>query len=459
MTGTQTRRSLYRSDDDTARQALTDGRVPVAVHGLGKMGLPLAAVYADATGNVTGVDPDETVVDAVSRGESHVTGEPGLESLVARVVESGSLTATTDPVAASTDARVHVVIVPTLVEGTDPDLSIVETVTRDVAQGLEPGDLVVYESTLPPGTCRDRLVPLLEAESGLDAGSFGVAFCPERTSSGRALRDIRRSHPKIVGGVDEASTKAAALVYEQITENTVVPVSDATTAEAVKVFEGVYRDVNIALANELARHAGDLGIDVVEAIDAANTQPYCDLHDPGAGVGGHCIPYYPHFLIDRVEASTELIETARAVNEAMPPYTVDLVHDGLDAADVSPAEADVLVLGATYRPGVDEIRKTPALPIVDRLAEATESVTVADPVLGDPDPFREAGATVEAMVDPDAETYDVVVMVTPHSEFDDVDVGAFAPDATDLVVVDGRQALTYLRDDEATVYRGIGVDD
>jgi UDP-N-acetyl-D-mannosaminuronic acid dehydrogenase len=135
------------------------------------------------------------------------------------------------------------------------------------------------------------------------------------------------------------------------------------------------------------------------------------------------------------------------------------VHDGLDAAGVSPAEADVLVLGATYRPGVDEIRKTPALPIVDRLATDARSVTVADPVLGEPAPFRETGATVEAMADPDAETYDAVVMVTPHSAFDDLDVGAFAPDDHDLVVVDGRQALTSLRDDAATVYRGIGFDD
>jgi len=462
MSASATRQSLYRNalDDADSRRALTGGRVPVAVHGLGKMGLPLAAVYADVTGNVTGVDPDEAVVDAVSRGESHVSDEPGLDDLVSSVVDADALTATTDPVAAAADARIHVVIVPTLVDDeSNPDLSIVETVTRNVARGLEPGDLVVYESTLPPGTCRDRLHPLLAAESGLDPDSFGVAFCPERTSSGRALRDIRRAHPKIVGGVDAASTHAATLLYDEITENRVVPVDDATTAEAVKVFEGVYRDVNIALANELGRYAGDLGIDVVEAIDAANTQPYCDIHDPGAGVGGHCIPYYPHFLMAQVDAPTALLETARAVNESMPRYTADLVGRGLREAGVPSADAETLVLGATYRPGVDEIRKTPALPVVERLVDAGSDVTVLDPVLGDPAPFREAGATVETTATPPADAYDAVAMVTPQPAFEDLDVAGLAPPDRNLVVVDGRQALTHLRDDDAVDYRGVGLDD
>ncbi|MFB6165589.1 MAG: nucleotide sugar dehydrogenase [Haloarculaceae archaeon] len=464
MSESRNRRGLYAAgeDDATRRAALTGGEVPVAVHGLGKMGLPLAAVYADVTGNVTGVDPDEAVVAAVERGDAHVTGEPGLDDLVGSVVADGSLSATSDSVAAARDASVHVVIVPTLVDDAgDPDLSIVETVTRNVARGLDPGDLVVYESTLPPTTCRETLVPLLKTESGLDDGTFGVAVCPERTSSGRALEDIRRSHPKIVGGVDEESTRAAALVYDEITENDVVAVSDATTAEAVKVFEGVYRDVNIALANELGRHADPLGIDVLEAIDAANTQPYCDLHDPGAGVGGHCIPYYPRFLIGRFDADTSLMETAREVNDAMPGYTADLALDGLAEEGVPASGAAVLVLGATYRPGVDEIRKTPALPIVEHLTDAGASVTVADPILSERAPFRAAGASVVDGVDDRTETYDAVVLVTPQEAFADLDVRGLAPPSGDrrLVVVDGRGALTALRDADATNYLGVGLDD
>lgn len=208
------------------------------MYGLGKMGLPLAAVYARATGNVTGVDISEDVVGGVNDGECHVAKEPGLPELVAEQAERGALRATTDGVAAAEGAAVHVIIVPTpLTDDREPDLAAFEAVLDSIARGLAPGDLVVVECTVPPGTSKDLVIPHLADRSGLSAGEFGVAFCPERTSSGRALRDITESHPKIVGGVDAESTRVAALVYGEITANEVIPVRDATTAEAVKLFE------------------------------------------------------------------------------------------------------------------------------------------------------------------------------------------------------------------------------
>ncbi|WP_293033582.1 nucleotide sugar dehydrogenase, partial [Natronococcus sp.] len=312
------------------RRRLIEGEIPVAVYGLGKMGLPLAGVYAETTGNVTGIDIDPTVVERLDDGESHVVGEPGLDDLVADQVERGRLAATTDGAAAAADARIHVIIVPTLLaEDDSPDLTTVESVLEDIAAGLEPGDLVVAESTLPPGSCRDVLLPHLIQESGLERGEFGLAFCPERTASGSALRDIRGEYPKVVGGVDAASTRAAELIYGELTSNEVHAVSDATTAEAVKVFEGVYRDVNIALANELGRLADELGISVREAIDTANGLSVCQLHEPGPGVGGHCIPYYPHFLLSRLEEPMPVMRTARELNDAMPSVMVGRLADRL----------------------------------------------------------------------------------------------------------------------------------
>ncbi|WP_144905692.1 nucleotide sugar dehydrogenase [Halobellus captivus] len=454
-------RKLYASRDDPSDQQddLISGNVPVAVYGLGKMGLPLAAVYADVTTAVIGVDTDEEVVETVNRGVSHVTGEPGLSEAVSRAVSEGWLRATDEGERAAEEASVHVVIVPTLVdESDDPDLSVVKDVTRTIAAGLEPGDVVIAESTLPPRTCRDVLLPLLERESGLSREEFGLAFCPERTSSGRALEDIRGAHPKIVGGVDEESTRAATLIYEQITDNDVLAVSDATTAEAVKVFEGVYRDVNIALANELGRHSSALGIDVVEAIEAANTQPFCDIHTPGAGVGGHCIPYYPYFLIGPFDEDTQLLETARAVNDEMPFYTAQLALDTLRGQGVDPADASILVLGLTYRPGVEEIRATPALPVVKRLDRSGASVFAHDPVLTDYDAFEEAGAEITETVDLDDNQFDAVVLVTPQAAFEDIDVPELGPEERPLVVVDGRQDLTHLRDRDDVTYRGVGLD-
>jgi len=427
------------------RAAFENGEVPVAVYGLGKMGLPLAAVYAEVTGNVTGVDIDKSVVDRIRRGECPVEREPGLSELIAELVEDGSLNASADSVAAAADAAVHVVIVPTLVdEDNQPDLSAVRAAVTDIAQGLDTDDLVIVESTLPPGTTETVLGPLIESESGLDSDEFGLAFCPERTSSGRALRDIRGTHPKIVGGATEESTRAAVDIYEALVDNDVIPVSDATTAEMVKVFEGLYRDVNIALANELARFADELDRDVREAIAAANTQPYCDLHTPGPGVGGHCIPYYPYFIINWLTTDAPLLETSRSINDAMPTFVADKALEGLAAKSIEPDDATALVLGLTYRAGVRETRASPAYGVCDRLSEAGVDVLATDPLV-DADGFA---ATNVSLVDAFDEDLDAVVLVTDHEEFDAIDWTSFDDP---LVVVDGRDALD-LADTDHLVY-------
>ncbi|WP_254530960.1 nucleotide sugar dehydrogenase [Natrinema gelatinilyticum] len=423
-----------RRSSDRQRERLTNGEIPVAVYGLGKMGLPLAAVYAETTGNVIGVDVDPDIVETISGGESHVVGEPGLGDLVAQQVDDGRFTATTDGPAAAEDARIHVVIVPTLLDNeNDPDLATVESVADDIAAGLTPGDLVIAESTLPPGTCRDVIEPHLASESGLDADEFGVAFCPERTASGTALRDIRGQYPKVVGGVDDESTRAAAIVYDELSSNEVHPVSDATTAEAVKVFEGIYRDVNIGLANELGRLADELGISVREAIDTSNDLPMCQLHDPGPGVGGHCIPYYPHFLLGRTNEPMDVIRTARRVNDEMPSVVVDRLERELERMGTDLSSASVVVLGITYRPGVEETRASPAIGVIDDLCERGADVSGIDPLV-DPADY---GARPVGIDDLSAESFDAAVVVTPHEEFDRIDWNALEQ----LIVVDGRDAV------------------
>jgi len=427
---------LYRTnaDHETLVDAFTSGDVPVAVYGLGKMGLPLASVYADVTGNVTGVDVDPAVVASINDGLCHVANEPDLPALVETVVESGGLTATTDVAAAAARASVHVVMVPTLIdENHDPDLSIVTGLASEIAPHLDQGDLVIAESTLPPGTCRSVLGPLLEDESGLETGSFGLAFCPERTSSGRALQDVRGTHPKVVGGIDPESTRAAELVYGALTDNTVIPVEDATTAEAVKVFEGLYRDVNIALANELARFTDELDIDVREAIRVANTQPFCDIHDPGPGVGGHCIPYYPYFILNWLRTDAPLLATARRVNDGMPRFVADRTLDGIRGLGIHPSDATVLVLGLTYRAGVEETRASPARGICTALTASGVTVYAADPMV-DADGFDAQHVTLDDLAHLDV---DAAVLVTDHEEFETIDWAAFDP----MRVVDTRDVL------------------
>lgn len=436
--------TLYGSSLDTDRQqaAFTGGEVPVAIYGLGKMGLPLAAVYAETCGNVVGADIDEEVVATVNLGECSVYGEPGLPELVADVVDSGALSAHTEPEVVAERASIHVIIVPTLItDENEPDLSVLKAVADAIGRSLSPGELVIVESTVPPRTCADVLEPLLEAESGLERDSFGVAFCPERTSSGRALEDIRGAYPKVVGGVDAESTRVARLIYEQVTTNEVLTVTGATTAEAVKVFEGLYRDVNIALANELARFVDELDIDVNEAIDAANTQPFCDIHAPGPGVGGHCIPYYPYFMISPFETEAPLLQMARQVNDSMPAFTVQKLRAELDAKNIEMQKAQILILGLTYRPGVAETRATPARPIIDELLAHGTDVIATDPVLDDATSFGVEQIPLEELstLDPDG-----AVIVTAHEEFEMIDWQALNP----AVLIDGRQLLPQEIDQE-----------
>ena len=446
--GVADRAGLYgaAADEAAQRAAFTGGEVPVAVYGLGKMGLPLAAVYAAVSGNTTGVDIDESVVETVNAGGCHVKREPGLAELVSETVDDGALRATTDSRAAAADAAVHVLMVPTLLtDDREPDLSVLLSAVEDVGSGLSPGDLVVVESTVPPRTTTDRVVPLLAEESGLPAEAFGVAACPERTVSGEALADIRGTHPKVVGGVDDESSRLAGLIYDEISDNEVIETTDATVAEAVKVFEGVYRDVNIALANQLATYAEQLDADVTEAIDVANTQPFCDIHAPGPGVGGHCIPVYPYFLTGAFDVDDPLLTTAREVNDGMAAYTASLLSRILDVHGVDRPDPRVLLLGLTYKANIEELRNTPAIPVANFLTEAGASVIGVDPMLDDwstdPGENRAGGGGLDdieycpsdAMYD---SAVDAVVLVTPHDEFAEADWDAF-----DAPILDGRGAI------------------
>ncbi|ELZ46326.1 nucleotide sugar dehydrogenase [Halorubrum coriense DSM 10284] len=435
---------LYGTDasPDEQRAAFREGRVPVAVYGMGKIGLPLSLVYAETTGAVTGVDVDPDRVAALTDGTNPLDHEPGVSSLLPELVADDRFAATTDGEAAAAAARVHVIVVPTVIDGdSDPDLSALEAAVETVRSGLDPGDTVFVESTVPPGTCADVVEPILTA-GDREPGEFGLAHAPERTASGRALRDIRGSYPKVVGGVDAESGRVAALVYGELTDNEVVRTSDARTAECVKLFEGVYRDVNIALANELATLTGAFGVDVIETIEAANTQPYCDILTPGAGVGGHCIPYYPYFLLDGVTDPAPLIRTARSVNERMPGFVVETLVDGL-AADRPIEGATVALFGVAYRAGVPETRASPAVDIARRLDRLGATVLAVDPVLDELPAMPAERVAIDEIPDRDV---DAAVLVTAHDEFRRVDWSALEREGADgsrrgVPVVDGRQAL------------------
>ena len=353
----------------------TSGRV--AVVGAGKMGLPLAAQFADHGWRVTAVDVQQSVVDAINEGRSHVEEEPGLAEMVRAAHARGRLTATTDGAAAARDADVVVLIVPVMLDDEQqPDYRYMDAAVDAIGPGIHRESLVIFETTLPVGDTRGRFAPRLEAASGLKAeAEFFVAFSPERLYSGAALRNLA-TYPKLVGGIGPVSTARAATFYDGVLDAEIVAMTSAEAAEFSKLADTTYRDVNIAFANELARYAERVGVDVHEVIAAANSQPYSHIHQPGLGVGGHCIPVYPHFLLSRAP-ELELVELSRRTNDGQIGVAIRALQQELGGLEGVP----ILVLGLTYRHGVKELAYSRALPLIERLIHLGAAVSAFDPLL------------------------------------------------------------------------------
>lgn len=362
----------------------------VTVVGLGKIGLPLAVQFAGAGFRVIGADINPKVVDQVNRAEEPFPGEADLARRLDEVVEAGSLHATTDTVSAVRESGIVVIVVPLVVDAqARPDFSIVDAATASVAEGLAPDTLVIYETTLPVGTTRLRLAPALAEGSGLTLGEdLFVVMSPERVYSGRIFADLCH-YPKLVGGLDDASTARALDFYRQALtfderpdlprRNGVWAVGNTEAAELVKLAETTYRDVNIALANTFAVYSDSLGIDFDLIAQAANSQPFSHLHRPGVAVGGHCIPVYPRLYLSG-DPGAKLVTTAREVNEEMPAHVIDLLASSLKAQGHDLAGQRVVVLGAAYRGGVKETFLSGVFPLADRLRELGATPLVHDPL-------------------------------------------------------------------------------
>jgi nucleotide sugar dehydrogenase len=424
----------------------------VAVVGLGKIGLPLAAQFAHAGAVVTGCDISEEVVRSVNAGRSHIAGEPGLEEHVYHAVAAGRLSATTDTAGAVRHSNVVVVIVPLVVdEHHNIDYRSIDSATSAIAAGLKPDTLVIYETTLPVGTTRTRLGPALERGSGLKVGrDLWLAFSPERVYSGRIFQDLRQ-YPKIVGGVTPQSTDRATAFYRAVLEGAeVLPVRDADTAELVKLMEAAYRDVNIALANVFARLAAERGLPVDEAIRAANTQPYSHIHRPGIAVGGHCIPVYPYFLINHSDAQeVRLLTEARRINDTMAGWALDRLAEALGGL----AGRRVLVLGLSYRENVREAAFSGGPRLIAQLIERQAVPLINDPLYS-PEELVSYGAEPVALQP--APRCDAVILQAYHDAYKTLEWSRLAG-AGCRVVLDGRNALDRRAIEGAgMLYMGIG---
>ncbi|MGI8886743.1 MAG: nucleotide sugar dehydrogenase [Gaiellaceae bacterium] len=388
----------------------------VAIVGAGYVGVPLAHAFAEVGKKVVLVDIDPTRVERLNRGESYIEDIPSetLKSLV----ESDLIAATTDYDELGEADAILIALPTPLSRQREPDLRILVSAAREIAKRLRPGHLVVLESTTYPGTTREQVLPVLEAGSGLTAGKdFHLAFSPERVDPGRDDWTTK-TVPKVVGGIDQASTDAAAAFYATAID-TVHKVSSPEAAELTKLLENIFRSVNIALVNELAQLCDRMGIDVWEVVEAAATKPFGFMSfKPGPGLGGHCIPIDPFYLTWKAREYgfyTEFIELAGKVNESMPWFCRSVVSQALNhSLQLSLKGSRILVLGVAYKPNIADTRESPAVKLIGLLRAAGADVSYHDPHVPS---FRENGVTMSSSpLDPGS--YDCVVVVTDHSGID-----------------------------------------
>lgn len=425
----------------------------IVVVGGGRMGLPLASLLAENGARVTVCDVNEQIVDHIQRGQAPYE-EPELDNYIARNAKNGRLTASMDTTGSVKGCDAVIVIVPAwLTETLDIDYSILRAVSADIGRGLAPGTLVSYETTVAVGGTRTQLIPVLEKESGLKRGEdFHVAFSPERVKANKVFSRLRAT-PKIVGGLDEASGDRALHLYGKYLGAPVINVETLEAAELSKLAGMLYRDVNIALANELAAISECMGVDFGLVREAANTDGESNLLVPGIGVGGHCTPVYPHFMIkdaDRRGVPQRLSTIAREINDAQPAR-----HVARLAREWSPLEnRRAHILGLGFRPDVKVDTLSPAYAIREALQEHNANVTVEDPMYSDSELEQKGFATARVGADP----LDAVILNTPHSAFHNPDFRQWRASGVEAVV-DGRAFWDPRTvEDAGLIYLGTGRD-
>jgi UDP-N-acetyl-D-mannosaminuronic acid dehydrogenase len=389
--------------------------------------------------HVYGYDVDSNIRASLRDGEIHID-EPGLRAFVTQALESGQLEITDEIVA----AKYHIICVPTPFdeESKTPDLTYITDVGQSLAPELRPGDTVILESTVPPGTTVGELQPRLESHELTAGDDFALAHCPETVLPGNIITELRENN-RIIGGVNGVSTESAVRLYESFVSGEIRTTSDPTVAEFVKLIQNTFRDVNIALANEIARLAHDYDIESREVISLANEHPRVEILQPGPGVGGHCLPIDPWFLGADSE-ELKMISTAREVNESMSTFVIDMLRSELDCR----TDLKIAILGVAYKSNVSDTRMSPGLKLARELGQTETTEILAD---GGSDNAVEIALHDPHVSDPTIHLHDLeaatddadaIVVTTAHDEYDSLDPVVMKERLAGNLVIDTKNCLT-----------------
>lgn len=431
------------------KEKITKGNIKIAIFGIGRVGLPLSIAFLNAGAKVIGIARTEESIKEILSFKK-MKDEPGINEALAKYINKGTFEITTNAIKASIESNIKIVTVPVIYDREKDliDFSNLIDVHSKIGKGLKKGDIVINETSIPPGTTRKIIKPILEKESNLLAGKdFGLAYSPERIYEGRALKDITENYPKIVGADDEKSLNVASAIYECISKRGVIKMNSTIVAEAEKLFEGIYRDVNIALANELAILCNILGMDYLEIRKAANSQPFCHLHLPGVGVGGYCLPFYSYFISKIAEENgfnTSLIKISRMINEEMPNYIVNLLISIANERNIHLKNSKIAILGLSFRGNIADTRLSPTYELIEKLNKICSKIYVFDPfILWEDEEVKKRGGIQCKNLKETLENAEILIITTEHSQFNKLNIGELYDFSNKRlkIIIDGRNIL------------------
>ena len=448
---------MNMNDIDGVRNSLDTRSLKICIVGIGRIGLPTALSFAKAGLQTIGADINEKLVDSINAGNFPLKDEPGYEDIFNSVKKNGNFSATTDIDGAISKSNLILLSLPTpMDENNIPIYLALESVGKQLSKSLQPNSLVVVESTIEPGFIENVMIKRIEIDGRLRVGkNFTIGVCPENANPGEILHDFT-SLPRLVGGIDEQTAKIIALIYDFVFSVELVTMPDCKTANAVKLTTNVFRDINIAFVNELSLMFEKLGIDTLKVLDAAKRKYNFQIHYPGAGVGGPCLPINSYQFLNtakRIGSELNIIKYARAINEKMPDHVINLTLDGFKKCNKSIKDSTLLILGVSYKPDVKDIQLSPAEIIIDKLKVLGAKIKIYDPYYKNNQVF---GINVEHNIQDILSDVDASIIITAHKEFQEIDPKIFTKMKTPILI-DSRGIIDISAANNAgLVFRGLG---
>ena len=423
---------------------IQSGKLKICVIGIGRIGLPTALSFANSGLNTVGIDINQVLVSNINSGIFPLKDEPGYDTIFENVLKEKKFSATIKIEDIIPSSDVILLSLPTPMDQDNvPNYSALKSVCQQLHDFVVPGSIVIVESTVEPGFVEDELISIIEGSDGrLKAGkNFGIGVCPETANPGQILNDFERL-PRLVGATDEKTASIITKIYKHVFTVDIIPMPNCKTANAVKLTTNVFRDLNIAFVNELAILFEKVGIDIMTVLEAAKSKYNFQIHYPGPGVGGPCLPVNSYQMLNlarKIDPNLlSIIKTGRIVNESMPQHVISLLQDGFLESGKNIVDSEILILGVSYKPDVKDIQLTPAEPIIEKLKMLKCKVRIYDPYFKSTDVFgiKTENNLVDALTNTDA-----VIIVTAHKEFHDLEPTFLKSRMKTSILIDSRGVI------------------